>query len=93
MAAYKLAPDGKSIEVTIFVNAPYDKYVTAETRFWNASGIQASAGANGIEIQTESIVSVLVGGTCIRCSRFSDPGAAGADANKRINLFEIARLR
>ena len=25
--AYDLAPDGKSVEITIFVNAPYDKYV------------------------------------------------------------------
>ena len=35
VVAYSLAADGKSVEVTIFVDAPYDKYVTAETRFWN----------------------------------------------------------
>ncbi len=86
VAAYKLAPDGKSIEVTIFVNAPYDKYVTAETRFWNASGIQASAGANGIEIQTESIVSVLVGGIAFDVPDFLMPGPP-APANKEFALF------
>jgi len=87
VAAYKLAPDGKSIEVTIFVNAPYDKYVTAETRFWNASGIQASAGANGIEIQTESIVSVLVGGIAFDVPDFLMPGPP-APANKEFALFK-----
>ncbi len=29
VAAYQLAADGKSVEITIFVNAPYDKYVTS----------------------------------------------------------------
>ncbi len=39
VAAYNLAPDGRSVEMTVFVDAPYDKFVTPETRFWNASGI------------------------------------------------------
>ena len=87
VATYSLAPDGKAIEVTIFVNAPYDKYVTAETRFWNASGIQASAGANGIEIQTESMVSVLVGGIAFDVPDFLSPGPP-APANNEFNLFQ-----
>src|SRR6202140_336204 len=53
VAAYNLAADGKSVEITIFVDAPYDKYVTAETRFWNASGIDVSVGADGIDVRTE----------------------------------------
>ncbi len=72
--SYKLSADGKSIEATIFVNAPYDKYVTSATRFWNASGIDVTAGANGIQIRTESIVSVLVGGIGIRCTRLCSAG-------------------
>src|SRR4029453_8132398 len=42
---YDLAPDGKNIDITVFVNAPYDKYVTPETRFWNASGVDVTLGA------------------------------------------------
>jgi paraquat-inducible protein B len=86
VAAYRLAADGKSIEVTIFINAPYDKYVTAETRFWNASGIQASSGANGIEIQTESLVSVLVGGLAFDVPDFLAPGRP-ATADHEFTLF------
>ena len=86
VVAYRLAADGKSIEVTIFINAPYDKYVTAETRFWNASGIQASSGANGIEIQTESLVSVLVGGLAFDVPDFLAPGQP-ATADHEFTLF------
>jgi paraquat-inducible protein B len=62
VAGYSLAPDGKSIEITVFVQSPYDKYVTRETRFWNASGIDVSVGANGVDVRTESLIAVLAGG-------------------------------
>ena len=78
--AYALAADGKSIDATIFIKAPYDKYVTSGTRFWNASGIDVSLGANGVEIRTESIVSVLVGGLAFDVPDFQpagEPVAAG----------------
>jgi paraquat-inducible protein B len=73
--AYTLSADGKSIEADMFIDAPYDKYVTSQSRFWNASGIEVSAGANGVEIRTESIVSVLVGGLAFDVPEFLPPGA------------------
>jgi paraquat-inducible protein B len=60
--AYGLAADGKRIEITIFVNAPYDKYVNPGTRFWNASGVDASIGAGGVEVRTQSLIAVIAGG-------------------------------
>ena len=60
--AYGLAADGKRIEITIFVNAPYDKYVNPGTRFWNASGVDVSLGAGGIDVRTQSLVALLAGG-------------------------------
>jgi paraquat-inducible protein B len=80
--AYTLASDGKSIEATVFINAPYDKFVTSSTRFWNASGIDVSVGANGVEIRTESIVAVLVGGLAFDVPDFQplgQPVAAGTE--------------
>jgi len=62
VAASNLAPDGKSVEITLFVNAPYDKYVTTETRFWNASGINVSVGADGVDVHTESLTALIAGG-------------------------------
>jgi paraquat-inducible protein B len=60
--AYKLASDGKSMDIEVFINAPYDKYVDSNTRFWNASGIDVSVGATGIDVRTQSLVALLAGG-------------------------------
>jgi paraquat-inducible protein B len=46
----------------VFVEAPYDGFVKAATRFWNASGIDLRLGADGLSVQTESLAAVLAGG-------------------------------
>jgi paraquat-inducible protein B len=56
-----LLPDG-STRVTAFVEAPYDGFVKPVTRFWNASGIDVKMGADGLNVQTESLAAVLAGG-------------------------------
>lgn len=67
--AYNLASDGKGVEIKIFVDAPYDKHVNSETRFWNASGIDVSLGAGGVDLRTQSLVALLAGGLA-----FDTPG-------------------
>ena len=56
-----LLPDG-STRVTVFVEAPYDGFLKPVTRFWNASGIDVRLGADGLNVQTESLAAVLAGG-------------------------------
>jgi paraquat-inducible protein B len=86
VVAYGLADDGKELEIKIFVNAPYDKYVNPGTRFWNASGIDASIGAGGVEVRTQSLIAVLAGGLA-----FDTPPFAGnaelAAANTVFTLY------
>jgi len=60
--SYGLAEDGTSVYIRIFLNAPFDRFVTSNTRFWEASGIDLSVGASGLSVQTESLLSLLVGG-------------------------------
>ena len=62
LVAYELARDGKGLDLRIFVNSPYDQYVNPATRFWNASGIDVSIGAGGVEVRTESLVALIAGG-------------------------------
>lgn len=62
VVAYDLDKDGKGVTIRVFVHAPYDKYVTNDTRFWNASGVDVSLSAAGVQVQTESLVSILIGG-------------------------------
>jgi len=62
VVSYELDKDGKILNVRVFVQSPYDKFVTADTRFWQASGIEMSLSASGLKVQTESLLSILVGG-------------------------------
>ena len=63
VVAYSLAKDGKSVEITVFVDSPYDQYVTVGSRFWNASGIDVSVGSEGFGVRAQS----LAGAACRRC--------------------------
>jgi paraquat-inducible protein B len=62
VVSYALAKDGRSLNIRVFINAPYDQYITLDTRFWHASGIDVSLSASGLSVQTQSLVSILVGG-------------------------------
>ena len=59
---YDLAKDGRSLTIKIFINAPHDKLVRANTRFWNASGFDLKMDAGGIKLNTQSLVSIMMGG-------------------------------
>lgn len=72
--AYTLDPGGASVTIKVFVDEPYDRYVTPATRFWQASGIDMSIGSDGIKLQTESLSSILEGGIAFQ----SLPAAAAA---------------
>jgi paraquat-inducible protein B len=84
--AYNLGGDGKGIDVTIFVNAPYDRFVNPETRFWNASGIDVSVGAAGLAVRTESLVALLAGGLAFDTPSFAAKAEAAA-ANTAFTLY------
>ena len=86
VSAYNLAADGKSVEITVFVESPYDKYVTSETRFWNASGIDVSVGANGVDVHTESLVALIAGGVAFDVPGFLAMGTP-VPANTAFTLF------
>ncbi len=86
ISAYALDPDGRSFTVKAFVNAPYDQHVTPDTRFWHASGIDASLSASGLSVQTESLVSILVGGIAFETSATS-PTVTPAKENTVFTLF------
>ncbi|HEY8327233.1 MAG TPA: MlaD family protein [Rhodanobacter sp.] len=68
VASYQLDKDGKGVSLQIFVDGPNDKFVTRSSRFWNASGVDVSIGANGLKLNTQSLATVLAGGVA-----FQDP--------------------
>lgn len=59
---FELDDAGRRITMEIFVRAPYDRFVTGETRFWHASGVDLSFGLEGLRLQTQSLATILLGG-------------------------------
>lgn len=79
VTAYSLAPDGKLVEITAFVQSPYDQYVTDKTSFWNVSGIHVSMGAGGVDVHTESLAALLAGGIAFDVPEFQTLGKPAAE--------------
>jgi paraquat-inducible protein B len=94
VVAYELARDGKGLDITIFVNAPYEQYVNSGTRFWNASGIDVSLGANGVEVRTESLVALIAGGLAFDTSPVATTiEPAPADATFTLHADRAAAMK
>jgi paraquat-inducible protein B len=87
VVAYALDPDGKGVNIDLFIHAPNDQYVTENTRFWNASGIDVNVGANGFAVKTESLSSILVGGIAFRAPEYS-PNDKPAAEEYAYELFD-----
>ncbi|KND59073.1 Paraquat-inducible protein B [Candidatus Burkholderia verschuerenii] len=62
ITSYELDADGMGVTLHLFINAPYDKYVKMDKRFWQASGVDVKLDSTGVKMDTESLVSILVGG-------------------------------
>jgi paraquat-inducible protein B len=76
VVGYALDPAGAGVTLKIFVNAPFDAYVTDGARFWQASGIDMSINSDGVKLRTESLTSILQGGVAFRAL----PGSARTEA-------------
>lgn len=91
VASYKLDTDGKAVSMQLFIDAPYDKFVTKDTRFWNASGVDVSLGADGLQLKTQSIATVLGGGLAFGAPEGSQsPIAATNDTFRLLKDFDTA---
>jgi paraquat-inducible protein B len=71
VVAYSLDPGGASVTVKVFINSPYDKFVTQDTKFWQASGVDMSIDSEGVKLHTESIASILEGGVAFQSPKDS----------------------
>jgi paraquat-inducible protein B len=80
VVAYSLDPGGASVTIKVFVYQPYDRYVTADTRFWQASGIDMSVNSDGVTLRTESLASILEGGIAFQALPGMTAAPAAADA-------------
>ncbi len=104
VVSYDIDKGGRSLEIQIFVNAPYDRYITRDTRFWEASGLEMSVSPEGISVRTESVTALLVGGVAFETlpsgevaesapgtvfPLFRDRKAALSPANKGVQRYVL----
>lgn len=86
VVSYGFAPDGQAIDVQVFIEAPHDAKVTETTRFWNASGLDVSLSAQGLKVNTESLISIIGGGLAFDAPDGVQLGKA-AEENAVFNLY------
>ncbi len=79
IVSYELDPEGTGVSLRAFVNAPYDRYVKEDTRFWQASGFDLALDATGIRLNTESVAAVLLGGIAFQTPSESAAAAPAAE--------------
>jgi paraquat-inducible protein B len=85
LAAYELDGDGRGVTLRVFVNAPYDKFVGVNTRFWHASGLDVQLGANGVKLRTQSLATIVLGGIA-----FQAPDDAQGPVAQENTTFALA---
>ncbi len=85
VASYKLDIQSHDMNLQVFIDAPYDRLVTTDTRFWNASGMDLSLDANGLKLKTQSVATIVGGGIA-----FATPEDSSATAAPAGNLFTLA---
>ena len=76
----------QNMVINAFIEEPFDSLVTSNTRFWNASGISFDLSPTGVELQTASLTSLLIGGISFGLPRDTMPGEPVTD-NTEFKLY------
>jgi paraquat-inducible protein B len=72
---YELANDRVSVYIHLFIYDPYDQLIRGNTRFWNVSGMEVDVSADGVNISTESVMSLIFGGIAFETPASLEPVA------------------
>ncbi len=62
VTGYRLLPEQDQVEIKVFIDAPYDRLVERNSRFWNVSGISLRLGGEGVDFHMESLAALIAGG-------------------------------
>jgi paraquat-inducible protein B len=89
VVSYHLDEDGQAVTVKVFIHAPHHKLVHKNTRFWNASGLDIAIGADGIRVDTESFVTLMIGGIAFDTPLNMEPG----EPAKENDVFDLYKNR
>ena len=77
----------KRVTYDAFIRQEYSSLVKENTRFWNTSGIDISAGSDGFKLRTPSFQAMFSGGATFDVPEGITPGESVADG-KVFTLFQ-----
>ncbi len=81
--------DTGEVMVTAFINAPYNRWLTTATRFWNASGFSIELGTGGASLNVESLAALVQGGISFDTVT---SGGEPVGTNHLFRLFDTEKL-
>ncbi|MFT5544247.1 MAG: paraquat-inducible protein B [Glaciecola sp.] len=71
----------------IFINAPFHNLVTANTSFWNMSGLSITTSTEGISLNMASLEALVAGGVEFGLIDDAEPGA-GVPQNHQFQVYD-----
>jgi paraquat-inducible protein B len=74
-----LDKDGAGVTLNVFVGRPYQQYVGTKTRWWQASGLDLRLDSNGLQLNTQSLAAVMLGGIAFQGPPDENAGEATQD--------------
>jgi len=84
---YDFDETAEAVLFKVFIRDPFHKKVTDNTRFWNASGVDFTMDATGIKMDTQSLVSIMLGGVAFDLPEHAQQGEQ-AEEDKDFLLYE-----
>jgi len=81
VVSYQMRASGDAVEILTFIAAPYDQLVRLNTKFWNTSGLDMRIDTEGVRINTESVLSLLLGGISFETPTNLNPGRPALESD------------
>ncbi|MBI6201258.1 intermembrane transport protein PqiB [Providencia rettgeri] len=79
--------DKRDMRYQLFINAPYDKLISSNVRFWKDSGIAFDMSSQGVHVEMGSIATLLTGGVSFDVPTGWVPGV-NVKENTEFQLFD-----
>ncbi len=86
VVGYGFDENRDGVNIKVFVHAPFNEKVLQNTRFWNASGIDLTMDATGIKMDTQSLISIMLGGVAFDLPK-NQPSLAQAEKESTFSLY------
>lgn len=75
----ELSPDGRRVEITAVIDAPFARFVRVNSRFWDSGGLGFDFGLmSGLSFQTGTLETLVAGAIAFATpTRFGEPAPSG----------------